>query len=181
MDVPLVGQQNGVTCVPACIKMILDYISRAEDPWGDIPEFDVSEISEILKTDELGTSLENIKNLNKNDRILTAIPSIEFVNRHGCKFDEIRTELANNRPVIAWISPSEVFTGLAHSIVITGVDESKLLVYLNDPLLGKKVERLANFSSLWDKADRVPIKVQIGLRTQRKLDEFTKNKREIEQ
>ena len=182
LDVPQVDQRKDeLTCVPASIKMVLDYISRIEHPSKNVPEFSVEDIAKILRTDELGTPLENIKNLNKNERILLAIPSIEFVDKNGCRFDEIKTELENNRPIISWISPSEIFTGLSHSVVITGIDEGKLLVYYNDPLYGKKVESMVKFLSMWDRADRVLIKIKIGARTQRLLDEFPKDKREIEQ
>jgi uncharacterized protein YvpB len=181
LDVPWVSQEKSAfTCVPACIKMVLDYLCKAADESSNIQEFDVYELAKILKTNPLGTPLDNVKLLNKNRKILKAVPSIEFKPKLGCTFDEITKELNNHRPVIAWLSASEIFKDLIHSVVITGVDEKKLLVHYNDPIYGSKEESMNEFLSRWSRSDHVLIKLKIGRLLERKLDEFIRDVREDE-
>lgn len=63
LDIPLAFQENDFSCVPICIKMILDFISE-NNPEGYIPKMNIDEISKTIGTDELGTALENVKNIN---------------------------------------------------------------------------------------------------------------------
>lgn len=89
---------------------------------------DVANISEAIKTsaDDGGTTFENIKHI--NEKLKKTRPSIEFVADFGHNFEDIKKEIANNRPVIAWITIPSPQGDYNHSIVITGFDEDKLII-----------------------------------------------------
>jgi len=50
IDVPLEYQEDDVSCVPVCMKMLLEFI-RKENPTGYIPNLNVEEISQTVGTD----------------------------------------------------------------------------------------------------------------------------------
>jgi len=164
LDVPLIYQEKDFTCVPVCIKMVLDSI-RAQNTNGYIPTMNVEEISMTIGTDELGTSLEDVEKI--NEKLVKAIPSIEFVAEMNRGFDEIEKEILQGKPVIAWIK-----IPYAHSVVITGVDKTLLTVYYNDPQRGKKQMDMGKFISCWQEADNTLIKVKIGEKIQRIMPEY---------
>jgi len=159
--------------------MILDFLREfLKDTAASVmlPDLRIEDIAEILGTSELGTALENIKNINKNEEILKAIPSIEFEDKMMCGLSEVEMEITENRPIIAWISVSVDSREFVHSVVITGIDMEKHLIYYNDPIYGKKEEHIGKFMSMWEKVDRTLIKVKIGKREQRLLDEWIRMK-----
>jgi len=176
LNVPLYPQKpNEMTCVPVCIKMVLEYLKSDYNPRPTpFPELSIDEIIKILKTDItfLGTSLKNIRNLNEDERVHIAVPSLEFEGRFGGTLDEIKKELANNRPVIVYVPLSETHTANRHAIVITGIDEQNFLIRYNDPLFGAKCESIVKFQRQWDIADHVIITVKIGARKQRLIKDF---------
>ena len=49
-----------------------------------------------------------------------------------------------------------------HSIVITDVDEDKLLIHRNDPVYGKGTIPLRQFIEMWNSCLRILIKFKIG-------------------
>lgn len=57
LDVPVVYQEDDFSCVPVCIKMMLEFI-RTQNTDGYVLNMDVREIAETIGTDVLGTSLE---------------------------------------------------------------------------------------------------------------------------
>lgn len=155
--------------------MILDFLNNflKETSAGVLlPDLEVSDIAEIVNTREDGTLLEDVNNINSNEEILKAIPSIEFEAKMLCSFTEIETEVAENRPVIAWMVVSANGREFKHSVVVTGVDRGTHLIYYNDPIFGAKEEDIGRFMIMWEKMDRTLIKVKIGKREQRLLDEW---------
>jgi ABC-type bacteriocin/lantibiotic exporter with double-glycine peptidase domain len=164
LDIPLVFQEDDFSCVPICIKMVLDFISE-QNPEGYIPEIDFNEISKTVGTDELGTALENVKNINK--KLEKAVPSIEFEDKMNCSLDEIENEIQKGNPVIAWIK-----NPFHHSIVLTGLDKESLVIYCNDSQKGKVKMEMGEFMSAWKRMDNVLIKVKIGEKIQRIIPEF---------
>jgi len=173
LKVPLVLplQEDGYSCVPRCIKMIFMYISNCLE--GHAPNLDIDDIAEIIETKIDGTLLENVRNLNTDLTVLRAIPSLEFdVDLRMHSLSEIEDEINNNRPVIAWVEMSEGIHRCAHAIVITGLDKDKDLIYYNDPMFGEVQEEIGAFMSRWERVDRLLIKVKIGKREQRLLDEY---------
>lgn len=173
LDIPLVYQEDDFSCVPSCIKMILGFISE-QNPKGFIPEISIEEISKAIGTDELGTALQNVKNINK--KLQKTLPSIEFTDEMNCTLDEIENEILEGKPVIAWIG-----NPFPHSIVLTGLDRELLIIYCSDPQKGKMKMNMGEFMSAWNKMDNVLIKVKIGEKIQRIIPEYApKGKGEIE-
>jgi hypothetical protein len=170
LDVPmfLPLQEDGHSCVPRCVKMILMYIANTFK--GRTPDFDLEKIGKIIETRRDGTYPEKVKNLNKVKEVVTAMPSIEFeyeMKRHA--IDEIEAELNDKQPMIAWVT---LMSGrrTAHAVVITGLENG--IVYYNDPIYGEQKEDLPSFLTRWEEQDRTLIKVKIGKKTQRILEEF---------
>jgi len=172
LDVPLIYQEDDFSCTPVCIKMVLEYI-RNRFTEG-IPDLDVPSVTKAIKTsaDDGGTTFENIELI--NEKLIEAKPSLEFVARSGRKFEEIEEELEvpNRRPVIAWITMPSPQGDFHHSIVITGVDKEKLLIYFNDPVYGKEAMPIREFIDMWETSFRILIKVKIGERKQRLIKEY---------
>jgi len=153
--------------------MIFMYISNCLG--GSAPALDIDDIAEIIETRTDGTLIENVRNLNINLTVLRAIPSLEFdVDLKMHSLSEIEEEVKNNRPVIAWVELSEGIHKCAHAIVIT--DLNKDLIYYNDPIFGEVQEGSGTFMSRWERLDRLLIKVKIGKREQRLLDEYVQKK-----
>jgi len=142
---------------------------------GHGPNLGIDGIAEIIQTRPDGTLLENVRNLNTNLTVLRAIPSLEFdVGLRMHSLSEIEEEINNNRPVIAWVELSEGVHRCAHAIVITDLDKDKNLIYYNDPMFGEMQEEIGAFMSRWERLDRLLIKVKIGKREQRLLDEYVR-------
>ena len=151
--------------------MIFMYISNCLE--GQAPNLDISDIAKIIETRADGTLIENVRNLNTNLTVLRAIPSLEFdVGLKMHSLSEIEEEIKNNRPVIAWVELSEGIRRYAHAIVITDLDRN--LIYYNDPMFGEMQEDIGAFMSKWERLDRLLIKVKIGKREQRLLDEYVR-------
>lgn len=173
LEVPLVLplQEDGHSCVPRCIKMILMYISSRLG--GQTPDFSADKIAKIIDTDDDGTLLENVRKLNTHRAVRRLIPSLEFeIDYKMHKFSEIIKEIKSNRPVIAWVKLSDGIHSAKHAVVITCVDREKDKIYFNDPMFGEVQEDISSFLSRWESVDRILIKVKIGKRIQRLLDEY---------
>ena len=164
LDVPLEFQENDFSCTPVCIKMVLEFVRR-QNPTGYVPNLSVEEISKNVGTDELGTPLENVERI--NEKLHKTVPSVEFVAELNCSFDEIRNEISQGKPVIAWVR-----IPYSHSVVVTGLNEEMLVIYYNDPQLGKKQIEMGRFISAWNSSDNVLIKVKIGEKIQRIIPEY---------
>jgi len=148
------------------------YISNSFE--DRVPNFDLDKIGKIIETRCDGTYPEKILNLNKVKEVLTAIPSIEFeyeLRKHT--LDEIEEEIDPNRqPVIAWTRLIVGNKHCTHAVVVTGFEKENGVIYYNDPIFGEKTENRASFLTKWENEDRVLIKVKIGKKTQRMLEEF---------
>ena len=167
LEVPIIYQETDFSCVPVCIKMVLEFI-RSQNTDGYIPDIDVNEISETIGTDELGTSLDNVKKI--NEKLLKTVPSIEFVTEMNCSFSEIEEEVLHGKPVVAWAR-----LPFSHSVVVTGVDTTLLVVYYNDPQKGKKQMEMGRFISCWGEMDNTLIKVKVGEKLQRIMPEYARD------
>jgi hypothetical protein len=178
LNVPLIFQEDDFSCTPVCIKMVLEYL-RSRYPEG-IPNLDVSAVAKAIKTsaDDGGTTFENIKGL--NEELVKALPSLEFVAGSGYMFEEIEEELKASRPVIAWITMTSPQGPFHHSIVVTGIDRDRLLIYCNDPVYGKETIPIREFMNMWEDSFRILIKAEIGERRQRFIREFMEKGENIE-
>jgi len=179
LRVPMVPQPDGVTCVPTCVKMVLDYVYSGLE--GTDLNLGIEEICEIVGTTKDGTNLEDVKRINSNPKIKKAIPSIEFdVNYDRHTLREIEHEIEEKHmPTIAWIKPLEANDrDLEHAVVITDISRDDYKICYNDPLFGEKQMELGKFMELWERTDRTLIKVRVGEREQRLLDEWIQHLRE---
>ncbi len=80
---------------------------------------------------------------------------MKLVNKHagsaqnltGVTNLKLESELANNKPVVVWVSPMHGFT--VHAIALTGFDQNNY--YFNDPWTNKKDVRMSKgeFIKLW--------------------------------
>jgi hypothetical protein len=116
-----------------------------------------------------------LKQKRKIAEVASAIPSIEFEFKlKSHTIDEIEKELADRQPPIAWIRlyDREHRKSCAHAVVITDVDKEKGRIYYNDPIFGEKSELITDFLARWDEEYRILIKVKIGRKKQRMLEEF---------
>ena len=180
--VPLVLplQEDGYSCVPRCVKMVFMYIGSSSE--ARVPDFDLDKIGKIIETKADGTFPKKVLNLNKVKEVATAMPSIEFeveLKRHT--LDEISGELNDGQPPIAWVRLTDT-AGVhkcAHAVVITALDRENDRIYYNDPIFGEKNEDLSSFLTRWENEDRVLVKVQIGKKPQRMLEEFPQEEKSI--
>jgi len=170
MSVPMEFQENDFSCVPVCIRMILEFV-RQQNVDGFIPDMSIEEISAAIGTDELGTSLSQVDKI--NEKLLKAVPSIEFEAKINCTLSDIEQEIEKGKPVIAWLRMPH-----AHSIVVTGINKEMLIVYYNDPQKGKRQMEMGKFMSAWESIDNVLIKVKIGEKIQRIMPDFAEESEE---
>jgi hypothetical protein len=160
--------------------MVFMYIGNSFE--GRVPDFGLDKIGKIIETKGDGTFPEKVLNLDKVKEVAAAMPSIEFeveLRRHT--LDEINEELSDRQPLIAWVRLSDV-VGVhkcAHAVVITDLDRENNRIYYNDPMFGEKNEDLSSFLTRWENEDRVLIKVKIGKKPQRMLEEFPKEEKPV--
>jgi predicted double-glycine peptidase len=152
------------------MKMVLEYVKNRITE--GFPDLDVKAISEAVRTneEESGTSFEDIKRI--NEKLIKTKPSLEFVAGFNHKIEEIKEEIDNDRPVIAWVMMPSPQGDFRHSIVITEFDEDKLLIYYNDPVYGKENVPARKFMDMWGELFYILIKIKIGEKKQRKLEEY---------
>ena len=142
------------------MKMVLEYVKNRFSE--GFPNLDISKISNVLKTsaDIGGTTFENIKNINEEFR--KTRPSLEFVPGLYHKIEDIKEEITHDRPVIAWVLMPDPNGNWKHSIVITDIDENKLLIYYNAPVYGKETVSIRQFMEMWNGNARVLIRIKMG-------------------
>jgi hypothetical protein len=159
LDVPMDFQEDDFSCTPVCVLMVCRFIKPRFSQ--GFPILDLPIVSETLKTNAGGTAFENAQNL--NELFKKTRPSLEVVAGYRQKFEEIVEEVdKKQRPVIAWVMMSDPNGDYAHSIVITGVDEEKLLIYCNDPVYGRQEIPTRRFIEMWNGCLRILIKFKIG-------------------
>jgi len=137
-----------------------------------VPDFDLEKIGKIVETMEDGTFPDKIMNLNKVREVSTAKPSIEFeLEPKFHPLNELIAEVDAKQPPIAWIwsfdkAKIHKFT---HAVVITNVENGQ--VYYNDPMFGMKNDSTDDFLAKWDDENRVLVKVKIGKKKEKMLEE----------
>jgi ABC-type bacteriocin/lantibiotic exporter with double-glycine peptidase domain len=159
LDVPVEYQDDDFSCTPICILMVAKFI---KDKFSQgFPNLDLKTISETIKTDAGGTAFENIRYI--NELFKKTRPSLEVVAGYRHSFEEIVEEVnKKERPVIAWVIMSNPNGDYEHSIVVTGVDEDKLIIYCNDPVYGRQEIPTRKFMDMWNGCLRILIKFKIG-------------------
>ena len=109
-----------------------------------------------------------------NEALRKANPSIEFEVKLLSRFPEILQELnENNNPVMVWINNVEPPDIVWHAVVVIGFNPGTNEVYYNDPWdNSEKSEDAGIFSKKWGVQSRM-VKVLIGKKKQRHVDEWT--------
>jgi len=161
VDVPLEHQDDDFSCTPLCILMVLRYLANRFT--SGFPNLDLATISEAVKAsaDIGGTNFKNIHKI--NSLFDKTSPSLDIVPSFRCKFEEIVEEIKKyGRPVISWIMMPDPNGDFEHSVVITDVDEEKLLIYCNDPVYGRTTIPTRKFIEMWNGCFRILIKFKIG-------------------
>lgn len=174
LEIPIILQQDDYTCVPCCIKMVLEHLSRV---YNTIPIFELHDIVECIGTTDLGTP--NGSNLdNINDMLIKCVPSIEFYRDNSYpRWASIVKDLSDNKPVILWIlcqDPAGRY--FDHSVVVIGYENRK--VFYIDPIYGRQEESIDTFLEKWEEVDRFAIRLKVGERIERKLTEYLINEDE---
>jgi hypothetical protein len=98
----------------------------------------LSRIAEILRTHRYGgTVRENIELINLV--LSDSVPRISFQSQISARFNDIKNELDECRPVIAWINiaPSDEDI-IRHAVVIVGYDIQKNEIYYVDPEMSEE-------------------------------------------
>lgn len=164
LEIPIYLQNENYTCVPCCIKMIIDYYSKNNS-------INIAKISECVNTTELGTCNDsNLDNINK--LIENFDPSLEFY--RDCSYpswNDILTDLKEDKPVILWI---EYDDGLdkyfIHSIIVIGVIDN-VIKYI-DPIFGVVTDSIGSLLEKWEAVDRFTIRVKYGDKKKKKITEY---------
>jgi len=169
LNVERFGQPQPYQCVPTCLKMVLEYI-RANHG-NKIPRLSIKTISRIVKTTKDGTIPKDVERM--NEALRKANPSIEFEVKLLSRFPEILQELnENNNPVMVWINNVEPPDIVWHAVVVIGFNPETNEVYYNDPWdNSEKSEDAGIFSKKWGVQSRM-VKVLIGKKKQRHVDEW---------
>lgn len=169
LNVDPLRQTKNYTCVPSCTKMMLDYLNNVK---LTVPELDLNEdeIAKIMKTTTGGTIFTDIENI--NDHLTKSNPSLEFIaEEKNHTLNDIKKELKDELPVSVWIDTG--YIKYRHSVVITGIDDNNKTISFNDPTYGEeRTIPQSEFMSMWNKADALMIKAQIGRINRDKLDKW---------
>jgi hypothetical protein len=138
-----------------------------------VPDYNLDKIAKLIETRADGTYAEKILNINKATEILAAKPSIEFeLELKYHRLNELIEEIEAGQPPIVWVSlyDKSHTHRCTHAIVITNIENDQ--VFFNDPMFGKQSELVESFITRWDEVDRIIIKVKIGKKKQKMLEEF---------
>lgn len=168
LNVPLWGQPARNYCVPACLKMLLEFLRQN---YGDaIPKLSISQIARIVNTQWDGTAPKDVENINK---YFEAKLCIDFKAEYMRRFPEIQKELTEERPVITWINSQKPPDTLWHAVVVRGFNESNFVVY-NDPWdCKRKTEEVGIFINKWGTEAKM-VKLLISKEKQSYLYEYSR-------
>lgn len=131
-------QNKQYTCVPACVRMILDYLGF---------DLDEERISEILSTTPRGTKAINIARLQDI--------GVDVVLRSASLFD-LRNLLREKVPCIVFLWTGNLeYWNIAcwHAVVVVGLEEDA--IYINDPFFSDAPKKVVidSFLEAWSHYD----------------------------
>lgn len=135
LSIPFFKQTERAYCYPACVKMVIDY-SR-ERLGVEQRRLSLSMIARELRADpDAGTAPGDIERVNA--LLIDSFPQVQLRGKIGGNFEEIRAEIDQERPVIAWI---EVIRDeqdiLRHAVVINGYSSDLRKIFYVDPAMTK--------------------------------------------
>ena len=138
-------QSKQYTCVPACVRMILDYLGF---------DLDEERLAEILFTTPRGTTASNIARIQGI--------GVDVVLRSTSLFD-LHNLLREKVPCIVFLWTGNLeYWNIAcwHAVVVVGFDEDA--IYINDPFFSdapKKVV-LDSFLEAWSHYDFILVEIR---------------------
>lgn len=129
LDVHWFGQPRPNYCVPACLKMVLDY-ARERNGSG-VPRLSIKTIARVVKTKFEGTAPKDVENLNR--LLYRSRPSVKFKAEFMGRFPTVEKELIEYRPVIVWINSVDPPDIVWHAVVVYGFQPETNHVLFRDP------------------------------------------------
>ena len=169
--VPLIPQHEQFYCVPACIKMVLEYLNQRGKLTAPLPDLTISDIAKAIKTQD-GTWAPDVPLL--NPLLEEANPSVEFEDAYRSRrVEEIDGEIDAGRPCIPFLYLTDGVHHTWHAVVVSYIKIDRNTITINDP--GPAIERtmvLSEFQGLWTRAWTTLLKVQIGRSTRTVLTQF---------
>jgi len=124
-------QSERMYCYVASLKMVIDY--AIDELNVDQKRLRVRTIAKTTGTHpDIGTIPGNIERINES--LKDSFPQIQFHDTIGGEFGDIREEIDNGRPVIAWlvIAKDEGDT-IFHSVLVNGYSEDRTRILYVDP------------------------------------------------
>jgi hypothetical protein len=157
-------------CVPACLKMVLDYMCKHFNV--KCKPLSIKIIAKATKTNKDGTAPRDAENINA--LLHRAKPPIKFRLFEMSKFPEIVKELNEEHPAIAWINiADEPSDTIWHAVAIVDFNPENNMVTYDDPDENEKdcIKSLEAgvFTKKWGFQARL-IKVLIGTKGQTLID-----------
>lgn len=178
LNVPLIKQHEEFWCVPACIKMVLEYLNRSGMLTIPVPSFTLLEIGKIVQTQD-GTRAHNVPLINSH--LEQAVPSVEFVDDYKVRsVDEIEEENTARRPCICWMTLTDGhYHNPAHAVVVIDIDQERNRITFNDPGPPRESPQpLSAFQAVWERSYTTMVKLQIGKNTRTVLSQFMEKEEE---
>lgn len=168
----IILQREEHTCVPTCIKILLDFLSQ-RDPL--VPHLTLEEISDIIETTPTGTTLEGIEKINKEFDKASCFLRLKNVTNANPTFKEIQKSLHQGFPPLVFVNiarlQGEVQTAL-HAILLIGIIPEKNKILYIDPYFGNKHADLGLFMESWEDSLRVLFVVERGKKGQVRLNKY---------
>jgi len=171
LNVPLIAQQEEFWCVPACIKMVLEYLNNSGMLKIPAPSLGLQQIARIVKTQD-GTAAHDVPAI--NEWLEDVVPSLEFEDEYRTRrVSEIEAELDAKRPCIPWMFVTDGIHRGFHAVVITDINVQANQITYNDPGPPRETtQALSAFEVQWSMGQTNLLKVQIGRNTRTTLPQF---------
>lgn len=130
--VPFYKQAEKMYCYPTCVKMVLEYAIK--ELKIKQKKLSVKKIARTLNTGPLtGTAPGSVELI--NSLLGDSKPPILFKSKLAGNITDVKDELDNKRPLIAWINISgDEGDPVWHTVVIIRYDEEKRVITYVDPL-----------------------------------------------
>lgn len=140
LSVPFYRQEHSNTCVPACLRMVLEFFGTVQTE---------DELAKRCGTTLLGTG--RVELAEAATGLGLAAQLADYL-----AHDDVEEHLSQGRPVIAWIDPSLLYPGVfgcTHAVVIVGLENDT--VRFHDPDAGADVALAwPQFHAAWDRRQR---------------------------
>lgn len=168
LQVPHVDQDDDYSCVPACVKMVVQFHHQRNNSLPN-PTFD--EIKRAIGTRPDGTMLDDVPKVNR--LLKSATHKLEFTFSERASFEEIEKELSEGRPVIAWLKKVNDRRIASHSVVIKEVSRETLTIAYEDPFYGQQASSITQFMGEWNNSANILIRATIDEKPpQREMEEY---------